>query len=451
MPDRSRGEIATLSLLTLASEFIGTFTWTYEGPCTIEAPVSDTRHIAAAWNVAGSGIVSDRDRALWQMNAPSRYRERIIGTALTGPGGEWRVPYAYARSHNGDKTELQWLRMWHRVSEADVCATVLLIPTNVRIVFSDPLPVVQGVLGRHTNENGLLSKVFRRALLVRSVQLDNAAHLAIAYEGTPLGEDESVSLLTVLGLCLGEDLEVRAEITVGADGKAVGRTLFAVRDSVATDRRPALDALHPDSVRALNDNLATMVEQAHSLRSEHDVAIDVAVKYLQRWNMQQLDLEIRDITSALNVLIESPAFAPSRTTLLTQRAFELICQDIDATVERHNVPDDFRARLQERICEANAISSRERRRKFWDVVGFEPTPKERSALRRRHIMSHKGFIDPQDRAEERALLQDIDHARTLVNETILALLRYDGPVIAYGSRVRPMRSRSIAVTQLGES
>lgn len=435
-------DVDVLTRLTRASEFPHALSWAYEGPCRVGPPISDTRHIVASWNDVGTGIATDGDRALWQLNAGSRYRERAIGTDLSDPDGNWHIPYAYACRHQGDTTQLEWLRMRQRLSQHTIDATILLIPTTATMAFPDPLPVVPGIFGRHFNENGLLSRVRGRALLIRPTRLNNEPYLTLAYEGSPLAENETISLLTVLGLLLGQDLHVRAESTVDADGEIVDRSLFAVDELAGSDRRQAIDALDALSVRALGDCLETMVERAMRMRFEDEIALDVAIKYLQRWNAGQLDLEIRDITSALNVILESPAFAPARTTLVTTKILKKVCREVDAALSasKYAVPDDFRARVQERLREANTISSGERRRRLWEVVGFQPTPLEVSALSRRNVMSHKGFIEPQNVAEERTLLEDIDRARTLVNEVLLALLHYDGPLVAYGSGLRSIRS-----------
>jgi hypothetical protein len=387
------------------------------------------------------------------MNSGSRRRERIVGTSLSDPSGNWHVPYAFACTHQGDTSELQWWRMWQRLSRQTVSDTVLLVPTDARMAFPEPLPSVPGIFGRHTGENGLYSRVYHRNLLIRPLQVDDAPHLAIAYEGAPLHQNESLSLLTVLGLVLGQDLNVRAEISVDAEGNAVERTLFAVRDSPLGDNRPAIDAFDASSVRAVGSDLARMVERARRLRFEDDVALDVAIKYLQRWNMNQLDLEIRDITSALNVLIESPAFAPTRTTLLSANVLKKVYRAVDAVLDADSnvLHSDFRDRIRKRLWEANSISISERRNHFWETVGFQPTAQERSALERRHVISHKGYIDPRDRAEERALLEDIDLARTIVNEALLALLHYDGPLIDYRTGVRRMRARSADATASGDN
>lgn len=64
-------------------------------------------------------------------------------------------------------------------------------------------------------------------------------------------------------------------------------------------------------------------------------------------------------------------------------------------------------------------------------------------------MAHTGFIDTEDSAEEWSLFEDIGRARTLVNESMLALLKYDGPVIDHLDGVRQMRKRESAVQESG--
>lgn len=275
--------------------------------------------------------------------------------------------------------------------------------------------------------------------MLRPISLNDVAYLAIAYEGRPLSESTTISLLSVLELLTGRPLHLCAQIASDANGNTVERELFAWHQAPTCEPRPAVDLLDSDTVTAVRECLETMVERARELRFDLDIAIDVAIKYLHRWNGGQLDLEIRDITSALNVIIESPAFAPAKSTLVDSTTFTNVCDDINAAIDSRKLPDDFKQRLRQRIQEANSISTRERRRCLWQAVGFEPTPDEANALRRRHVMGHKGFIEPQSSDEEHSLLQDIDRTRTLVDEVLLALLHYDGPVGAYGAGLRPIR------------
>jgi hypothetical protein len=154
-----------------------------------------------------------------------------------------------------------------------------------------------------------------------------------------------------------------------------------------------------------------------------------------------LDYEIRDIVLALDTMVESPAFTPNDGRIVED--FAPIISHLDAAIEAlpSDIPETLRVRLRERIAEANQTSMSARRDRFWNMVGFKPAPEESIALRRRHTMSHKGFIDIEHVAMERALFLDVRRARTLVNEAFLALLGYDGPVGDYvQGGARPIRT-----------
>lgn len=435
------------SRLTLASEFLEPLRWDYDGRCLVGG--FGERDINAHWDFEGRGEVDDHDRKIWQIGLNARAGGRFPGLTVFGPDGTWGIEYAIPISHEGvgngaaDSTQLNWNRMWHRVSQCDVAVRVLLVPKPLRILFPDRLPIVPGVFGRHTGENGLRSRLFGRDALFRNVTIDDRPCLAIAYDGGALDELQVVSILTVLGFLVGHDVDACAQIMMGSDGKLVERDLVVPHVEPEHTPTPAVNCIDGTTVATVSSSLESMVARAHELRFAKDVPIDVAIKYLQRWNGNQLDLEIRDVTSALNVIIESPGFSPDNGRLVDAEMFKHICARLDKTIEllSSNVPQELHERLRERIREANAVTTKERRRRLWTTVGFEPTKAERAALRHRNVMSHKGFIETRSTDEERSLLDDIALARTLVNETILTLIGYSGLLLDYSTGLRPMRGQ----------
>jgi hypothetical protein len=188
-----------------------------------------------------------------------------------------------------------------------------------------------------------------------------------------------------------------------------------------------------------------MVENARRLRFDDDGPIDSAVITLLACNGGRLDFELRDIVLALDTMVESPAFIPNEGRIVED--FAPIAEHMHAAIKTlpSDVPKALRERLCARIAEANQTSMSARRKRFWDTVGFKPTPDEEKALLRRHPMSHKGFIDIEDVTAERALFLDVRRVRTLVNEALLALLGYDGPVADYvDGPIRPIRTSTPA-------
>src|SRR6202035_4435109 len=248
---------------------------------------------------------------------------------------------------NAGKTELRWSQMRHRLSEAPVVATVLFLPDPPSMTYADHLPIVPGCHGRTTRENGLRTRLFGRDALIRPKTLEGIDYLAISYEGEALDENCVNSILTVLSFMFGRGLDVRAQVEVDAEGNATERHLWVPATVILQQPRPALSSVEHPSVAALGANLETMTERARSLRYDHDSAVDVAVKYLLRWNGGQLDLEIRDVTSALNVLIESPTFTPNEGRVVDSNDFKPIVKAMKAAIEA--LPDGVPPALRKRL------------------------------------------------------------------------------------------------------
>lgn len=239
--------------------------------------------------------------------------------------------------------------------------------------------------GRSTGENGLRTRLFGREALIRPTTVSGLKYLALSYEGHAFDESRINSILTVLSLVFGRDLSVHAQVTVDAYGQDVERQFWASDPHRPQDLRPALQCMDGASVAALGATIEMMTESARSLRYDRDSAVDVAVKHLLRWNGGQLDLEIRDITSALNVLIESPAFTPNEGRVVGPSKFRSVVKALCAAIDAlpSSVPETLRKRLRERIAEANQTSMAERLRNFWGAVGFSPSEEEILALKRR--------------------------------------------------------------------
>jgi len=419
-------------LLTLSSEFPTPFTWTYDGRCQVTHGHEHwERNIKAAWTGSGIGMLEDKDRAVWEIAMRAEYGVRIPTIAVAASDGSWNTPWVHPYTHNDSLTELQWAEMSHRTSTADIAATVILFRDPPSMVFPDHLPVVKGVFGRSTGENGLRSRLFGREALLRPTKLGEEPLFAVAYEGPPLDPQQSVSILTVLSVAFGRDLDAVAEIAVDGEGDAVLRRLYAARPQCKRERRPALVCVDARTVSALGENLNTMVETARRLRFDQNAPIDAAAITLLACNGGRLDFEIRDVVLALDTIVESPAFTPDGGRIVED--FDSVVEHMEAAIEAlpSAVPDALKQRLRERIAEANQTSMNARRERFWNTVGFKLTKEERTSLRRRHTMSHKGFIDIDDVAAERALFLDARVARTLVNEALLTLLGYDGPLADY--------------------
>ncbi len=432
------------NLLTLASEFPTSLTWAYEGPCRIQHSNEHLeREINATWTDSGIGMLDDADRAIWNIGMRAEYGVRIPTITVAGSDGTWNTPWVhpFTRDEQRGHTKLLWREMWQRLSTADTAATVILFRDPPSVVFPDHLPVVKGVFGRSTGENGLRSRLFGREALLRPTKIGDEPMLAVAYAGAPFGAEQSVSILTVLSLVFGRDVEAVTELAVDVEGNSVSRHLYAARCTCKREPRPALMCADARTVSALGANLDRMVEAARRLRFDDDCPIDSAVITLLTCNSGRLDFEIRDIVLALDTVVQSRKFSPNEGRIVDN--FAPIAEHMQAAIKTlpSDIPKALRQRLRERIAEANQTYLSARRKRFWDAVGFTPTADEDKALLRRNPMSHKGFIDIADLATERALFLDIRRARTLVNEALLALLGYDGPVPDYvEGPSRPIRA-----------
>lgn len=435
-------------LLTLASEFPTAFTWAYEGPCRIQhCDEHWEREINAAWTDSGVGMLHDADRAIWNIGMRAEYGVRIPTITVAARDGSWKTPWVhpYTRDERERRTELHWREMWQRITPNNIAATVMLFRNPPSMVFPDHLPIVNGVFGRSTGENGLRSRLFEREALLRPTKLGDERLLAVAYEGPPLAPQQSVSILTVLSLVFGRDLDAVAELAVDVEGNTASRRLYADRSRCEREPRPALICTHAQTVSALGASLTTMVAKARRLRFDDVCPIDAAVITLLACNGGRRDFEIRDVVLALDTIVQSPAFTPDEGRIVED--FAPIAKHMQAAIKTlpSGVPEALRSRLCARIAEANQTSMSARRKRFWDTVGFKPTPDEEKALDRRHPMSHKGFIDIEDVTAERSLFLDVRRARTLVNEALLALLGYDGPVADYvDGPIRPIRTSTPA-------
>jgi hypothetical protein len=412
--------------VTLASEFPEPLTWRHEGLCRLDrGDRTWEQNVNAEWTDLGHGDCDDPDRSVWFVPG-GRLGQRMPGTSIKAVDESWSTEHAYPRTTDNTTTTLEWWAMWHRASAAPAAATVLLFERPGSIIFPHQLPVVPGVPGRRFRENGLRAKLFGREALLRFTNIGDEELLALAYEGSPFDEPRSMSILTVLSLALGRDLEALAEVVADVQGRMAQRRLWRRYERCSGDWRPALNCIEEATTTALGQRLELMAKNARWLRYDKASPIDVAVKQLLSPNGGRLDFEIRDIALALDSIIESPAFSAKKGRIVTRELFLPLRDRLLRHLERmKKMPEDLRARFEEAIRQANNRSTRQRRAAFWKSLGHDEPPTDAKMLeQRRNTMSHKGFIDIDDPAEELQLLEDVSRARTLVNEVLLSILGY---------------------------
>lgn len=431
MIDQQAVAINSFDLLTLASEDIDLPEWSFQGKCSVHHAENDIESsIDARWSNSGSGSVDDPSHAIWKIAKKAEYGVRIPLVRLEAEDASWSVPWVHIASHDlmSDQAELHWTSMQQTVSAHEIAATVLVFRHRPQLAYRDPLPIVRGVFGRSTGENGLRTGVFGRDALMRTSGKGESAVFCLSYAGSMLDEKQTVSLLTVLSFLFGFDLGLVAQITADDQGYPVSRTVYAREPQCDVERRPALDCMDAATAAAMASNLEKMSEVARALRFEDDVPIDVAIGTLLACCGRRLDFEIRDIALALDTILDSDVL-PKKEVKYVEN-FRSIFAHLKLAISTlpGEVPDGLRKRLLQSICNANSLSLNARRTAFWKMLDIKPNKEIDALSKRRNTMSHTGFMDIEDFIAERSLVEDLRRLRMLVNEAILALLAYDGPI-----------------------
>ena len=109
-----------------------------------------------------------------------------------------------------------------------------------------------------------------------------------------------------------------------------------------------------------------LLDRAFDLLQE-DIPIDVALAHLFADSRSHLDIEIRDITLALDALIEANAFKTNGATVIDPNAYKALLPTLQSalgeSLKGHPKRDELIA-LMDRLRTANDVSHGERRRKF---------------------------------------------------------------------------------------
>lgn len=304
--------------------------------------------------------------------------------------------------------------------------------------YADVFP--PDIHGHGLSRDGFITEVFERPAVIRELDFKDDAglpYMGVAYNGVRLSSAEQRVVLLILSLLTGRFGTIEAEIELDENGKETSRRL------ISSVGRPYGDAKPPISITASADRVVidavpgmvrSMCLEAKRLLDD-GIAIDVALIHLLTDHRRLFDVEIRDITLALDSLIEAKVYAMNGSTLMCPKKYDGLLLEVEPAV-RHAVQargygDAEANHILERLSKANDTSHGERRNKFWTAVGITLSEVEKAALRHRHAMSHKGFITRIDLAKYRALGRDVMIARTLVNRVILKLLGYEGPVLNY--------------------
>jgi len=286
-----------------------------------------------------------------------------------------------------------------------------------------------------TSYDGLLTTVFGRTALARKMPSSTSAgsDVFVGFEGNALAMVEQGVLCKVLSFLAGREGATCAN--VGLHGsREVWKKRYAWSAPTVRASSP-IRSLHLDA--AFLQKFPMMLAAGVGLHKER-IQLDVALSHLFADSRGHTDVELRDITLALDALVESAAFKPKgegeRFVIGRIRYAEIVKRMqpcIEEVLGSSSVPGRLAERIFERLRGANDVTHSERRRKFWRRVGFDLKSDEKEALDKRHPMSHQGFLDMRGTDNVERVILQARLARNLVNRVILALLGYDGPVFDF--------------------
>lgn len=405
----------------------GRVTWDrYQGECVLEADGYFGHHLMSNGSY---GVMMPESEYITLAACDGTWRSGQASVTQTKSGeGRERVYARLFEIESGD-TNAATTSRGLIFAGADLADWPMFFPTN------DEMTASAG--------DGMVTTIFGRDLLIRRMPSSTEAgsDVLVAFDGAPLDLLQQSALWLVMEFLAGRKANVVGEI--GIDGtKEVWRKRYMWTAPVHRER-PPLDAHRWN--RAAFDlpaRFPDMVEKMYGLIKD-DIPVDVALTHLFADSRSHLDIEIRDITLALDTLVEAKAFEANETTVIPPDEYEELLPKFKKallkSLKGHQKGSDLLLRLMERLKGANDVSHAERRRKFWRRVGFGLKRDEKDALDNRHPMSHAGYVlRAAETAEYQALSDQVHLARTLVNRVILALIGYDGPVLDFTSgRTQP--------------
>jgi hypothetical protein len=398
----------------------GRVTWDrYQGECVLEADGHFGHHLMS---VGSYGVLMPE----------SEY------VTLFAADGSWRSGKAnVTRTNSGDGRERVTLRLFELETGEIAAAT-----KSRGLIFAGAdladwpmfLPTDNDMQGGAAD--GMVTTIFGRDVLIRRMpsSTDAGRDVLVAFDGEPLEPLQQSALWLVMSFLAGHKANVVGEIGI-EDEKEVRRERHMWTAPLNKAEQP-LDAHRWNRAAFdLPKRFPDMVEKMLALIKE-DIPVDVALTHLFANSRGHLDVEIRDITLALDTLVEAKAFEAKETTIIPPEQYVALLPEVEKALAEplkdHPKGAEVLSRLIERLRGANDVSHGERRRKFWGRVGFGLKPDEKDALDNRHPMSHAGYVlRGADTLEYQALSDQVHLARTLVNRVILALIGYDGPVFDY--------------------
>ncbi len=424
---------------------VTTPSWSYDGEVIATKGTRQYQlHCTAEWNgrTAKCRLTSQQPFSGFLM-AKGSYGEVTSdeeNVKLEACDGSWSSPNAHVSLSSwtasaGDSCECQ-------LSELDTGA-LEQTPRSRGIVFTGvcfehyPVPLPIEGSRRFARGSGMVTTVFGRQAVIKQIDLENPeSDVIIAFDGEALEMLQEASLWLLLSFLSGR----RGRVTgyVGFDeNKELWRKRFWYEDCAVARRPPISWFAGHSAIFGLADQFPKMLNSVLELIN-NNARFDIVCSHLFSDSHHDPDVEIRDITLALDTLIESKMFANRSRQIVPDEQFQTIIESlripVSETLKKLDTPEDLIERIWSRLREANDRTSAYRRERFWKQVGIVLTTKEKRALKYRNPMSHNGFIPRAD--DDKALesfLFEVRLARTLVNRTILSLLNYQGFVLDYTS------------------
>jgi hypothetical protein len=421
--------------------------WSYDGDVIAEQGSRTLRvHGRVSWAQHHGDCVLDADFLFGHHLQSSGSYGRFIAdseyVSLASADGSWKAAKANVTSTDSsaghEVVKLRPLDL--AVGDLEARTTSLALVLAGADLDDWPQSFPKDGDGSRAAADGMVTRVFHRDALIRRMPTKTEAgyDVLVAFDGEPLEPRQQSALWLVMSFLAGREANFVGCIGIDGD-REVWRT-YHRWDPPLHKARPPLDPRRWN--RATFDmpaRLPAMLEHALKLLNEN-IPVDVALSHLFADSRKHSDTEIRDISLALDSLVEASAFDSKETTVIDPDEYMALLPQITEAIARalngHPCENALHSRIMERVKGANDVSHGERRRKFWQRVGFELKPDEKDALDNRHPMSHAGYVlRGADIQEHQALSDQVRLARTLVDRVILALLGYDGPVLDYTSRL----------------
>jgi hypothetical protein len=417
--------------------------WAYDDDVVVaKGGGSLTLHGVASWSRHGGQCVLDAQGYFsHQLMSNGEYGKFIPAgeyVSLSGADGSWRSERSHLTGSdqhvdNGRASDTATLELYDLgTGELDrkTSSLGLVLAGADQHFWPTAFPSRNGGV----SVDGVVATIFGRDALIRRMPTKTAAgnDMLVAFDGAPLEKRQQNALWIVLSFLAGRRVRVVGEI--GIEGE---REIWCKRHMWNESPHKAQPPLGPERLHEMSTVLPRMLDNALALLDEGN-PLDIALAHLFADSRGNLDIEMRDVTLALDALVEASAFVSNGVTIVDPNEYgellPVLEQALDEALQGHERREDLLKRLSERLKGANDVSHGERRRKFWKRIGFELKPDEKDALDNRHPMSHGGYLLRGAGDEEyKALLRQTRLARNLMNRVILALLGYDGPVFDYTS------------------